>query len=105
MMYQYKYWVKIYQNKYTEDDQGGRQKELDKIGEFWAAVEPLRIKEQYEAMMKDFNEIYSVRIRTDKDIQPGMVMELFGKFFEIKSVMDTMDTIFEKSLICEEIRA
>ena len=69
----------------------------------WAAVEPLRGREYFQAQQTRAEVSYRVRIRHRADILPTMRISHAGKTLEILSVINVNERSAELHLMCREL--
>lgn len=69
----------------------------------WAAVEPLRGREYFQAQQTHAEVSYRVRIRHRADILPTMRVLHAGKTLEILSVINIDERNRELHLMCKEL--
>lgn len=85
------------------DPQGNPVTVWEDVGEVWAAVEPLRGREQIEAQQA-FGEVTTrVRIRYRPDVRKSWRIVWEGRVLEVRSPVDVRGMHVEWELLCAEV--
>lgn len=71
----------------------------------WAAVEPLRGREYFEAAAINAENTVRIRLRYKAGVKPDMRVIYSGRIFYIASVIDINERHQEMHLMCREVTA
>ncbi|MBN2909153.1 phage head closure protein [Polycladomyces sp. WAk] len=75
------------------------------VATVWAAVEPLRGREYFEAAVVNAENIVRIRMRYRDGVKPDMRVIYSGRIFNITSVIDIDERHREMHLMCREVTA
>ncbi|WP_335342482.1 phage head closure protein [Polycladomyces zharkentensis] len=75
------------------------------IATVWAAVEPLRGREYFEAAAINAENTVRIRMRYKAGVKPDMRVIYSGRIFNITSVIDIDERHQEMHLMCRELMA
>lgn len=95
--------VTIQQKGKVQDEYGQEREDWMDVATVWAAVEPLRGREYFEAHQVQAEVTTRIRIRYRPGVRPDMRVVYNGRIFNIQSVIDPEERHRELQLMCREV--
>lgn len=87
----------------TPDGIGGYTETWTDVATVWAAVEPLRGRELFDAEQVQSEITHRVRIRYRSGVDSSMRVRFGARLFRIQSVIDVDERHREIQLMCQEV--
>lgn len=95
--------VTLQQLTQVPDGGGGYTEDWTDVATVWAAVEPLRGQERYEAQQVQATLSHRITIRYRAGVEPSMRVVHDGRVFNVLSVIDPQERHRELQLLVEEV--
>lgn len=95
--------VTIQELRDGQDESGQPFHEWQDVATVWAAVEPLRGREYFEAHQVQAEVTTRIRIRYRPGIRPDMRVLYGGRVFNITAIIDPEERHRELQLMCREV--
>jgi SPP1 family predicted phage head-tail adaptor len=87
----------------VKDSEGITKEKWADVMTVWAAVEPLRGREYFQAAAVNQENTVRFRIRYRAGVTPNMRVKYGSRLFDIKSVIDIEERHVEMHLMCQEV--
>lgn len=97
--------ITLQQKQLTKDQEGIATENWVDVATVWAAVEPLKGREYFQAAAVNAENTVRFRIRYRQGITSAMRVVYNGRVFNINSVIDVDERHREIQLMCQEVVA
>lgn len=94
--------VTIQQKTQARTSMGAESDAWSDIATVWASIEPVSGREYYAARQEQSEVSHKVTIRYRRGVTPDCRLEYGDRYFEIETVIDTMELHRELVLMCKE---
>jgi SPP1 family predicted phage head-tail adaptor len=94
--------ITLQQKTTTRDAEGNVRETWADVATVWAAFEPIRGREYFQAASVNAENTVRFRIRYRQGVTPTMRVVYGGRVFDIKSVIDVNERHLEIELMCQE---
>ena len=94
--------ITIQQRTLTPDGLGGHTETWSELATVWAAVWPVSAKERIAGSQVQAETTHRVRIRYLEGVLPQMRILFGSRLFEIDSIINTDERMFQIDLLCTE---
>ena len=95
--------IKIYKKTEVSDGSGGYTPTDELVYECRASIEPLRVKEQFEAMQIQNEVSHLIRMRYKEGLAPNMFVKYGTRTFLVEGIKNVFERNRELNLMVKEI--